>query len=87
MRMMVTIDFTQLTAAQVAEVMALVPAERAQVEMLRAQGTLEALHLATDNSMVWLVMQGETQDAVEQAVKTLPMYPYMRLRYTEVHGF
>ncbi len=29
---------------------------------------------------VWIIMEGESQDAVEQELRAFPLYPYMNLQ-------
>jgi muconolactone delta-isomerase len=60
-----------------AEYASLIPAERERVAELRADGTLEALYLAADRSGGWIVMQGPSLEWIEEALATLPLYPYL----------
>ena len=76
MKWMVTVRFVH---GQREERAALLPAEQAHVRELTAQGVIEAIHVPVDRSRVWLLMQGESQDRIEQALASLPLYPYMAL--------
>jgi muconolactone delta-isomerase len=76
MKWLVTVRFVQ---GQQEERAALLPAEQAHVRELMAQGVIEAIHVRADRSRVWLVMQGESQDHIQQALASLPLYPYMAL--------
>src|SRR5260370_26118735 len=76
MKWLVTVRFVH---GQREERSALLPAEQAHVRELTAQGVIEAIHVPVDRSRVWLVMQGESQDRIEQALASLPLYPYMAL--------
>ena len=55
-----------------AEIVAHVPAEQARIRDLRAQGAVDALYLAEAQDRVWLVVRGETLDAVRDIVASLP---------------
>lgn len=60
------------------EILALVPQEQAHIQVLREQGTVEALYLGADRLHVWIVMWGESQDQVQKTVEAFPLYPYIR---------
>jgi hypothetical protein len=60
------------------EILARLPQEEAHIQVLREQGTIEALYLSADRSHVWLVMRGESQDEVQTALEAFPLYPYVR---------
>jgi muconolactone delta-isomerase len=68
------------------EILARVPQEREHIKLLREQGVVQALYIAADNSGVWLVVQGESQAAVQQHLEALPLYPYMTLQWTQLTG-
>jgi muconolactone delta-isomerase len=76
MKWLVTVRFVD---GQREEPAALLPAEQAHVRELTAQGMIEAIHVRVDRSRVWLVAQGESQDRIEQALASLPLYPYLAL--------
>jgi muconolactone delta-isomerase len=59
-----------------------IPRERERIQVLKQQGTVEALYIASDFSGVWIVMQGESQDQVQKNLESLPLYPYMELTIT-----
>jgi muconolactone delta-isomerase len=62
------------------EITALIPRERAHVEMLREKGTLEALYLSAESEGGgWIVMRGESKEEVQKALETFPLHPYMVL--------
>ena len=63
-------------------IMALVPQERERIKVLREQGIVEALYIASDGSGVWIVMQGESQDQVQKDLASLPLHPYMDVAIT-----
>ncbi|MFN8456320.1 MAG: muconolactone Delta-isomerase family protein [Anaerolineae bacterium] len=67
---------TRMKGAPTPEVMALFPAEAARVAELQAQGILESLYVAADFSRAWLVLKGESQEMVQQAVESLPLYKF-----------
>ena len=58
------------------------PAEQARVRELQQQGVLTALFVpdgfgAPDG--LWAVFKGESREAVQRVVESLPLYPYMQL--------
>ena len=61
---------------------ALLPAEQAHVKKLMEQGAVEAGYLAADRSHAWMVVQGESQDHIQQVLRALPFYPYVELELT-----
>jgi muconolactone delta-isomerase len=66
------------------EVLALIPAERNRVRELSAEGTLEALYLAADRSNGWIGMKGSSLERVEEALASLPLYPYLDFDLTAI---
>ena len=56
----------------------LVPQEQAHVKQSRERGILEAVYISADRVRVWMVMNGESQEQVEQELKEFPLYPYMQ---------
>ena len=79
MRYLVTVGFVP---GQQDAIAAHMPAEQAHVRDLMGQGVIGAINIAADRSRVWLVMQGESQDHVRQAMTSFPLYPYMELELT-----
>ncbi len=59
-----------------------IPQEREQVKVLMEKGVIEAIYIAADSSGVWLVVRGESQAGVQQHLESLPLYPYITLRWT-----
>lgn len=64
------------------DILARIPQEQEQVKLLKEQGVIEALYIASDSSGVWFVLQGESQASVQQHLESLPLYPYMTLQWT-----
>lgn len=60
------------------ELMELIPAEQARVGELVAEGTIEAVYAAADNTAMWLVWNVESQNALNVAHKTLPLHDYLQ---------
>jgi muconolactone delta-isomerase len=58
------------------------PAEQARVAELMAEGTLLSLYVAADYSGAWLVMRGDSADAVQHAIESLPLHPYQHSEVT-----
>jgi muconolactone delta-isomerase len=65
-------------------ILARIPQEREHIKLLTEQGVIKALYIASDFSGVWLVVQGESQESVQQHLKSLPLYPYMTLHWTQL---
>jgi muconolactone delta-isomerase len=61
---------------------ALLPTEQAHVRKLMQQGVVEAGYLAADRSHAWMVVQGASQDHIQQVLRALPFYPYIELELT-----
>ena len=61
---------------------ALTPQEQAHIKALREQGIVEALYISADHPYVWIVMQGESKEFIEQTLQSLPLYPYMQPEIT-----
>ena len=75
MKHMVSIRFTP---GHQAEIAALTPQERAHIAELRTQGIVESLYLSYENGgLVWIVMNGDSKEAVQKALEAFPMYPFM----------
>lgn len=56
------------------EVMSLIPAEQTRVRELAQQGVLEAVYAAANGSAMWLIWNCESQDALAEVHKTLPLH-------------
>ncbi len=65
-----------------AEILPRLPQEQARIKELKEQGMVEALYIGSDLSQVWIAMQGETQDAVQKGLESLPLHPYMEVEMT-----
>jgi muconolactone delta-isomerase len=61
---------------------ALLPAEQAHVKKLMEQGVVEAGYLAADRSHAWMVVQGASQEHIQQVLRALPFYPFVELALT-----
>jgi muconolactone delta-isomerase len=60
----------------------LIPAEVSRAGELREQGILEASYRAADQSYSWLVLHGESVEALQRTLESLPLYPYFQLERT-----
>jgi len=69
-------------APPTAEVQALIPAEIAKAKELTEQGLVEATYVAADQSGAWVVWNVDSQAALEETHKTLPLHPYMNSEIT-----
>jgi muconolactone delta-isomerase len=64
------------------EIQALIPQEQAQIKALMERGIVETLYLSADRSHVWIVMLGESEERILQALQSLPLYHYMQPEIT-----
>lgn len=64
------------------EMNALIPQEQAHIKVLREQGIVEALYISAEHPYVWIVMQGESKEFIQQTLQSLPLYPYMQTEIT-----
>ncbi len=69
-------------APPTAEVQALIPAEQARVKELTEQGLIAAVYIAADQSSAWAVWNVDSEAALEEAHKTLPLHPHMNSEST-----
>jgi muconolactone delta-isomerase len=68
-----------------AEIERRLPEEQTRVRELQQQGTLNALYIpngAGAPANLWVIFEGDSQAAVQQALESLPLYPYMRVHLT-----
>ena len=79
MRFMVEIIFIPQHQSEIA---ALVPQEQAHIKTLMEQGIVQAIYISADRSHVWVVMQGDSQEHVQQEVQSFPLYSYMNVEFT-----
>ena len=61
---------------------ALIPQEQAHIKTLREKGIVEALYISAGRQYVWIVMQGESKELIQQTLQSLPLYPYMQPEIT-----
>ncbi|HLZ31913.1 MAG TPA: muconolactone Delta-isomerase family protein [Chloroflexota bacterium] len=83
---MATISFDTTRRA---EVELALPAEQARVRELQQQGVLDTLYVPDGSGApagLWVVFNGESRDAVEHIIQSLPLYPYMRLVLTPLRS-
>ena len=64
------------------EVLALIPVEQAMLTELAEQGIHEASYVAADLSNAWAVWNCESQAALEETHKTLPLHEYLNIDIT-----
>jgi muconolactone delta-isomerase len=79
MKFMVTVTFNQKPND---ELRALIPAEQSRIKELVAQGVMQNGYMAASRSKIWLIMQGESQDVVQAALESLPLYKFMNVEIT-----
>lgn len=86
MQFMATISFDTARRAEVEQAL---PAEQARVRELQQQGVLETLYVPDGSGApagLWVVFNGESRDAVEHIIQSLPLYPYMQLELTPLRS-
>jgi muconolactone delta-isomerase len=66
----------ELTEKDYKEAMELLPAQRARDKELEEQGIKKALYVAADRSIAWMVLNGESQDQVQEILQTFPLYRF-----------
>jgi muconolactone delta-isomerase len=81
MKFMVTVTFNQKPND---ELRSLIPAERSRIKELVAQGVMQNGYMAASRSKIWLIMQGESQDVVQAALESLPLYKFMDVEITSL---
>ena len=59
------------------EFIALIPDQRAQVNDLMANGSLLAYALSVDQSKVWVTINAETENDVQEILESMPLYDFM----------
>ncbi len=82
MRMMITIHFE---AQDFKAMSALIPKEQEHIEELEDKGIVEAIYISADRTTVWLLMDGESKEQLEQELSTFPLYPFMKAQFVPLH--
>ncbi|GAC1356837.1 MAG: hypothetical protein NVS2B12_26880 [Ktedonobacteraceae bacterium] len=62
-----------------AEIVSRIPQEQAHIRALHKQGIIKEIYISSDFTHVWIVMQGESQEQIQQNLQTLPLYSYMQV--------
>jgi muconolactone delta-isomerase len=62
----------------------LIPAQRARVSELMAEGRMLNYSLSMDRAKLWTVMVGESSASVRRLVRSLPLTPYMEWEMSEL---
>lgn len=62
----------------------LLEAEQNQVKLLISSGNLETIYMTPDKKRGWIIMKGNDKAEVENLVKELPLYPYMKVKFFEL---
>jgi muconolactone delta-isomerase len=78
-----------LDLARRAEIERLLPAESARVRELQQQHVMDALYVPETNGApgtLWAIFRGSSREAVEDALESLPLYPYMRVELTPLRS-
>jgi muconolactone delta-isomerase len=79
MQFMATIS---LDTTRRSELERLIPAESERVRELQQLGVLEALYVPDGSgapAALWVVFKGDSRDAVQRVIESLPLYPYMQV--------
>jgi muconolactone delta-isomerase len=83
MKWMADITFKPGSGSEMAP---LVPKEQEHIRELRGRGVVEHLYMTENRDHVWIILQGDSQDAIEQELRALPLYPYMNLQILSLLG-
>ncbi|MGB5820932.1 MAG: muconolactone Delta-isomerase family protein [Saonia sp.] len=62
----------------------LLEAEQNQVKLWINNGDLEKIYLTPDKRRGWIIMKGNGKVEVENLMKELPLYPYMKVKIFEL---
>ena len=65
------------------------PAEQARVRELQQQGVLTALFVPDGSGApdgLWAVFNGDSREAVQRVVESLPLYPCMQLELIQLRN-
>ncbi len=81
MRWMADITFKAGSGPEMAP---LVPKEQEHIKELRGQGVIEQFYMTEKRDHVWIILEGESQDTVEQEMRAFPLYPYMNLQVSSL---
>ncbi len=65
-------------------IMARIPAEQRRGVELAEQGIREAIYVAADRSAVWTVWNCDSQEVLDEATKTLPLYEFWSTEVTRL---
>ena len=71
------------------EVERTLPAETARVRELMGSGRMQALYIPEGTgapASLWGVFSGDSRESVERLLKSLPLYPYMRVELTQLRS-
>jgi muconolactone delta-isomerase len=79
MRFMVTIGWRPGSRKTIVARMA---DEQAHVRKLTSEGVISAIHIAADQSRVWLDLGAESAEHARQMMTEFPLYPVMELELT-----
>ena len=69
-------------AHQQSEVEQTLPAEQVRVRELMQHGVLSALYVPDGSGApdgLWAIFNGDSRDAVQRVIESLPLYPYMQV--------
>ena len=69
------------------EVEQTLPAEQVRVRELMQQGVLSALYVPEGSGApagLWAIFEGQSRDAVQRVIESLPLYPFMQLELTRL---
>ncbi|MBR9919918.1 MAG: hypothetical protein GYB31_03705 [Bacteroidetes bacterium] len=66
-----------LPAVMTEEFMQRIPAQRAMVDKLMAEGNIKAYSLALDRSKLWTIMRGESEFEIMETIARFPLVDFM----------
>ena len=65
-------------------IMALLPAEQRRGKERAEQGIRGAVYVAADRSAVWTVWNCDSEDVLDEATKTLPLFEFWNIEITRL---
>jgi muconolactone delta-isomerase len=78
---MVTIELPEQPNA---EFVSLIPRQQEHINELMERGLLLSYSLSENSRVLWTVLLASSSEAARRILKTMPLFPYMEYRITEL---
>ena len=75
---------SHFAVAPTPEILALIPSETARGHELDAQGVRLHLFLAADQSCGWQIFETDSREALDRALASFPLHPYLAHKITQL---